>query len=497
MTFALRFADSVPIALGAGSPEKRLRWIHCANEGEYRGHSQGEFRLTRDVFDEIVRNFRGDPRYKTGEVAFSAGEGEAPVKATVGVQPVLQFDYEHASEMPPSEGTIPATGAPACAWALDLEVREASDGRSQLWALARLGAQIQGQIEREEYRFVSVAFVPDAVHWQTAAPLGYALTSIAFTNHPFLRDLEPLAASARASIARDPQRAVPSPASEAPGDPHRGDADAMTEDEKKKLAAYEATLNTISKRLNVNLFQEGAVEAAVGAAVDAGAASGGQLKSILEALGKSTAAEALGAIPELMAAREEIAGALSEIDGIIGQQQAADAPMQEADVAAVMTSKGWGADGAIKKALSSFWLDCFRSETAAPGAAAGPLVTKVRALRGHVEAREKGRAKFLTEYGVDPARAASAGPQHLQRTLVAGPQGQVEPPRVLPLAAGHQQATMLGDLHLDTLSGRNTTEKLITHLSAKDPNFSKLPWGDQVRHASQLRSRLEAESGAH
>ena len=36
-------------------------WVDVAFEGTWRGHRAGEFSFTREVFEEIVANFRANP----------------------------------------------------------------------------------------------------------------------------------------------------------------------------------------------------------------------------------------------------------------------------------------------------------------------------------------------------------------------------------------------------------------------------------------------------
>jgi len=161
------------------------KWIHVATEGTYQGHTR-PFKLDQAVFDSFIKNLHADPRYLAG------ADGK-------GSRKVLPFDYEHASEMDPTLGSIPKSGAGAPAWVLELETRTGTDGKVQLWALAKLGEQVQEQIAAEEYSFVSIAFT-DGVDAVTGADLGPIMTSIAFTNHPFLKMLEPIAASERRSM---------------------------------------------------------------------------------------------------------------------------------------------------------------------------------------------------------------------------------------------------------------------------------------------------------
>jgi len=164
------------------APTPELKWIHVASAGTYQGHTN-PFTLDETVFDSFIKNFHANPQYKLGE----SGHGETKV---------LPFDYEHASEMMPTEGSIPQFGAVAPAWALELEKRTGEDGTLELWALAKLGTVIQEQIANENYQFVSIAFT-DGIDPVTGAEVGPMLTSIAFTNHPFLKMLTPIAARDR------------------------------------------------------------------------------------------------------------------------------------------------------------------------------------------------------------------------------------------------------------------------------------------------------------
>jgi phage I-like protein len=161
----------------------RPRWIQIAYEGEFRGHPQGHFRLDGQVFAKVVENFRRHP-------AFQLGEGG------LGCQPVVAFDYGHASEMSPTEGSIPAMGAPAWGWALDLDIRQGSKG-AELWALTEFCELAKTYIRDRRLRWVSSAIRFQGVDHITGQPCGPLLTSVAFTNQPYLRGLLPIAATQR------------------------------------------------------------------------------------------------------------------------------------------------------------------------------------------------------------------------------------------------------------------------------------------------------------
>ncbi len=160
-------------------------WMQIAKEGKYKGHADfPEVDFTRPVLEAVVTNFRKHPSYKAG------ADG-------VGIEPVVPFDYEHASELDPTSGSIPVNGAPAPAWVLELDVRNAEDGTAELWALAKLGTKAREQIKAGEYRWTSVAVWRNAVHPVTGDPVGPVLTSVAFTNHPFIQGMQAIAATAR------------------------------------------------------------------------------------------------------------------------------------------------------------------------------------------------------------------------------------------------------------------------------------------------------------
>jgi hypothetical protein len=174
--------DSSAEATPAVVEVPKRKWIHVATEGSFAGHGDGKFTLDLGVFQAFVDRLRADPRYKAGD------DG-------VGGQPVVPFDYEHASEMDPTSGSIPQGGAVSPAWVLDLKAEKDANGKAQLYAFVEFGDTVREQIQKNEYRFVSIAFALESVDRVTGEPAGPVITSIAFTNHPFLQELTPLAAS--------------------------------------------------------------------------------------------------------------------------------------------------------------------------------------------------------------------------------------------------------------------------------------------------------------
>lgn len=159
-------------------------WIQIATAGVYKGYAGGTQTVVFDkaLFDNLLVNFRAHPWYTPG------ADG-------VGVKAVVPFDYEHASEMDPTSGSIPINGAGAPAWALELDVRTSAEGEVQLWSLTELCTEmIRQQLKDGSYKSTSVAISLDAVDNLTAEKIGAVLTSIAFTNHPFVKGMEQIAA---------------------------------------------------------------------------------------------------------------------------------------------------------------------------------------------------------------------------------------------------------------------------------------------------------------
>jgi hypothetical protein len=483
--------DTEPPAAALPAP---IRWINVANEGEFHGHGQGEFALTPAVFAELVRNLRGDPKYKPGPVEV---EGRA---LTAGTQGVVQYDYEHASEMAPFEGSIPTGGAPAIGWVLDLEVRQGPGGKAQLWALSKLGDQIRGQIAREEYTSVSIAWNPKGIHWQTGKPIGAVLTSIAFTNHPFLRDLELIAASAR--MAGQPPQGGVQPGSQS--SVAHADGDSSTRRVSMDLRIRLCTLYRLHEAAN----DEQVIRAAENAAT-----TGANLATILQALGVQNPDAAVAALPELVAAKTKLAELQAELDSLMQADVVADEAVAQNDVGQAMAARNWR-DPLAANATMTHRLSLINIEIAKlPKGGNGPK--EVRA------ARERGRAAFFAAYGVNTNPAQ----QHLTQTFVAGPgmggshtqylmppaqtpmlrapqgapyqvtqtlpngQQTVLQPLALPGYGQPQQGPQGAPVDLAMFSGRNVTERVMSYLASVDPKFDELAIGERIKRASAWRKQ--------
>lgn len=172
----------------AGEEDKPV-WIQIAAEGEYHGHPAGPFELGKSDLEQIVANFRSNPKYAAG------ADG-------VGAKRVIPFDFHHASEQEPAK--LAVVGAPAQAWALELAVRD-GEGGAELWALTEYLEPARTYVREGRYENTSVAIWPDAQDPKTGEVIGWYLSSIAFTNDPFIQGMVPIAA---VRSCGDPLRAL-------------------------------------------------------------------------------------------------------------------------------------------------------------------------------------------------------------------------------------------------------------------------------------------------
>lgn len=161
------------------------KWVQVAFEGDFNGYFDGEkfssFSFTREIFADIIRNLRRHPSYRAGANG-------------VGDKPVVSWDFEHASESSATQGTIPATGAPAQGWTYDLEIRNGPKG-AELWALTEFLEPAKTYVKEGKYKWASVSVWFDAVDQVSGENLGAIMSSIALTNSPFLEGMEALAAT--------------------------------------------------------------------------------------------------------------------------------------------------------------------------------------------------------------------------------------------------------------------------------------------------------------
>lgn len=167
-------------------PEKPV-WIQIAVTGLWKGYRAGQVEFTRQVLDTMVENFRANPAYERGP------DG-------VGIGDVVPWDFNHASEQDPTLGDLPIVGAPAQAWTLELEVRPGDGPAFELWSLTRLLEPVRGYIAAGKIKWASVGVWKSAVDPVSGRDIGPLLTSVAFTNNPFIQGMAPIGIAARMDV---------------------------------------------------------------------------------------------------------------------------------------------------------------------------------------------------------------------------------------------------------------------------------------------------------
>lgn len=266
------------------------------------------------------------------------------------------------------------------------------------------------------------------------------------------------------------------------------------------MTALSADLRSTLCRL-YNLNPE-ASDAGILRAAENASSSANDLAGLLKALGLNTAAEAIGALPDLMGARAKLTELLGQFDALMRADAVADTDVETQDVSAAFSSRRY-TDPSLVLSLRSHRTTSIQGEVAKLSASDQKDVAKVRA------ARAQGRAVFLTHYGV-PTNPAH---MHLTSTFAAGPgpsgvTTQYAPPGAVVHAPIHpqpapgyglpQQGQPLqlsqGPLpvqqqavDLSQFSGRNQTEQIIAYLASVDGGFAKLEHGAQVTRASAWR----------
>lgn len=139
-------------------------WIHCAIEGTWKGHPNGPFEFTREVFSQICKNLKAQKNS------------------------VLPLTYGHPEY---------STGEPEPAgYVHDFAIRE--DG---LWALVELFPETANQIRAGKFRFCSVVVRFDSVDRKSGEPVGAEVFEIGLTNSPFIDGLTPIKLSRSAALS--------------------------------------------------------------------------------------------------------------------------------------------------------------------------------------------------------------------------------------------------------------------------------------------------------
>ena len=143
-------------------------WAQVLRVGKFSHPAYGEFEVTPEHLQNMVRNFREGVRPK------------APTKLVV--------DYNHGDQ-----------SGRAAGWITDLEVRNGTE----LWAQVEWTEEAAEAIRRREYQFTSAEISWAYQDKESGEDRGPTLLAMAITNRPFVEGMQPLALSEQVSHALD------------------------------------------------------------------------------------------------------------------------------------------------------------------------------------------------------------------------------------------------------------------------------------------------------
>ena len=146
--FALR--AKLPV-IGKG---ENTTWVNVARVGEWKGHGQGAFQLTKEVLHSFKKNF---------------DEQANP----------MMVSWEH--------GYVPGQPRDAAGWIRELAIRG-----NELWALVDFTDKAADKVRAKEYLFCSIVFKMNDKHREKGEPIGPTMHELGLTNTPFIDGLKPM-----------------------------------------------------------------------------------------------------------------------------------------------------------------------------------------------------------------------------------------------------------------------------------------------------------------
>jgi len=243
----------------------------------------------------------------------------------------------------------------------------------------------------------------------------------------------------------------------------------------KKLAKKFSTTKCLSIKM---LADDDQVEEAVDETVK----KASDLTALLEALGVADGDQAISQVASLNDAKGKLEKALAELAEKTAVVEQVDQAQAQNDVGAALSAKGL--DEAARPALEAHRAKLLSEEVTALTAKLGDKQPDGKQL---TEAKETGRKKFLTHYGVPDEKHAA-----LLKLLTVDKSGQDLPVGTPP---GHKPTLLSGDPPKDEKrievtaqdEGRNDAERLRSALLRQDPAFAKMSYSDQLKHVFTLR----------
>ena len=429
-------------------------WVHICTGGEFRGYQGFEpFEWGEAEFQQMVANLRRHPSYRLGE------DGR-------GSDPVVPWDYEHASEAEATSGTVPLTGAPACGWILDLEVRPGADGLPQLWALSRFSPTALEQIRSGGYRWASVAINTQATDGRTGENMGLVLTSCALTNHPFVQGMVPLAATAKSGQSQNNQ---------SEGMPAMG-----LKLLRRALAKRGAARLTTTIRLSDTDSDEKVEEVSSEALEEASDI----IDQISELLGSESAEDLIAKASKLKAEAESASAKADQLEKLRAALRAKEEGEAEEEASMIAAAEGG-------------------SEELQARVHRAAKIARFACINEDGTRNEERLVAFRSEWRVDPNKLAEHRKALLTSRIVSTPSGTqlggahtgVPVGTSTGPVAGTQRVVMTAigasaprnvDEVIAPFSGINRVQKALSFLDANELRFARLPWDRKPRLASKF-----------
>lgn len=422
------------VALDVVTDGEGPKWNMLAYTGEFMGYRGGEqpFAFTVDHFNAMVANFRAHPAYCSDALGVGCGQ-------------VVPFDFDHASELYPADGSMPVTGCPAQGWVLELECRPSANGGFELWGLCDFHEPAKTYVREGRYRWVSIACAFESVDPVSGQQQGCLLTSVALTNRPFLQGLPQIAA------AHAPLETTIMSTNEKPKSTSAPDGAASI-----LVASADQTVYRIAARTGVKLAgldparDEELFVRCMEEQAAVGADASTKLEAILKALGVEDPGTAIAKITDLIQQADSLVKAMPELEALRQAQAAAEEKDQEAEVEEAMAS--YAIPEAARVALSEL-----RKANAKLFAEKYPRRDpKVAALTRPIATERP--ATMPTQGGDVGPRLSALGNVRL------GSSGQMSRPQLGPGITSQVHASAGGAIDVSGMSGRNTTEKAMTYL---------------------------------
>lgn len=423
------------VALDIIADSEGPKWNMLAYTGEFLGYRGGDqpFAFTVDHFNAMVANFRAHPAYCSDALGVGCGQ-------------VVPFDFDHASELYPADGSMPVTGCPAQGWVLELECRSGASGGFELWGLCDFHEPAKTYVREGRYRWVSIACAFESVDPVSGQQQGCLLTSVALTNRPFLQGLPQIAAAQTPlettimSTANEKPKSQIAPA-DAAGSILVANNDPVVYRFASRLGVKLAGLDVVRDEENfVRCMEE---------QMASGSDASTKLEAILKALGVEDPGAAIAKITDLIRQADSLVKAMPELEALRQAQAAAEEKEQEAEVEEAMASYAIPeaariALSELRKANAKLFREKYPRRDPKVAALTRPVATE--------------RPASAAQGGDVGARLSALGNVRL------GAGGTMSRPQLGPSITSQVHASAGGAIDVSGMSGRNAIEKAMTHL---------------------------------